>query len=223
MRDFGIRGLDLLFALERCGGGRVLVDTVSRGGRAGDALRDRADARTRPAWRGLPDAHGMTPDRVLASLRAGTRARCVVLVGCEPESLALEEGRIGLERRGERPSSRWCDAVALVDDTVARCSRAAGPRRRRWRCMSSRSRRRSSRSAAGARRGTARPAHRAGIGKRTCVMPSSMRFCFEVCARGTLAEGDPRDRSYARARALPGVRDRGGARRRGRAMRVRFR
>jgi hydrogenase maturation protease len=81
--------------------GLLLVDACARGGAPGELylLEHDLDA---AASAGVPDAHGMTPDAVLALLASLATAagldpaaglRRVLVLGCEPES--VEDG-IGL-------------------------------------------------------------------------------------------------------------------------------
>ena len=112
VRDFGIRGLDLLFALERCDAA-VIVDTVRRGGPAGTLYvlaPDEADG-----WRGLPDGHAMTPDRVLGALDRRAMPRVVRVLGCEPASFGGEDGAMGLTPEVDAALG---PAVELVDKVV---------------------------------------------------------------------------------------------------------
>jgi hydrogenase maturation protease len=98
VKDFGIRGVDLAFALADYDV-VVLLDAVSRGVAPGTLAVIDPDARSHggspPAatWpalaplaqEGVPDAHGMDPVKVLAFARElGRVPERIVLVGCEP-------------------------------------------------------------------------------------------------------------------------------------------
>ena len=93
--DFGIRGLDLTYALMDAPELTILVDAVSRGGEPGTIYiiePELDEVNARPM-----DAHSMDPLNVLQSVRSlGGRLGRVVLVGCEPGDLGGEEGRMGL-------------------------------------------------------------------------------------------------------------------------------
>ena len=85
--DFGIRGLDLTYALLDDYFAVILVDTVARGGPPGtlyvlEPVSQKSDG---PASEVLLEAHGMDPARVLqlAAALGGKVARLLV-VGCEP-------------------------------------------------------------------------------------------------------------------------------------------
>jgi len=107
VRDFGIRAIDLAYALVRETGEAILINTVSRGGAPGTLYV--IDADDPPAETGAPLAgHGLEPFTALATARAmGATARMTV-VGCEPESFGTEEGgdgRMGLSPRVAAASS----------------------------------------------------------------------------------------------------------------------
>jgi hydrogenase maturation protease len=96
LRDFGIRSIDLAFALERCDAA-ILVDATARGRAPGTLyvlepeLGGDAGGEQTPLL-----GHATTPDTVLRALAPGARPRTVRVVGCEPESLGGEEGEMGL-------------------------------------------------------------------------------------------------------------------------------
>src|SRR5262245_27716135 len=84
--DFGIRGLDLAFALLDPYEQVILIDAASRGGSPGTlyviepALDDAEPTGV--------EAHSMDPVRVLAFARSlGARLGNVCIIACEPESL----------------------------------------------------------------------------------------------------------------------------------------
>ena len=93
--DFGIRGLDLTYALMDAPELTILVDAVSRGREPGTLyviepeLEEVADQAV--------DAHSMDPLQVLRGVKSmGGQLGRVLLVGCEPGDLGGEEGRMGL-------------------------------------------------------------------------------------------------------------------------------
>lgn len=104
--DIGIRGMHLAYQLLDGYDGLLLIDATRRGGEPGELyllehdLGAAADAASgtpadgSPA--GVPDAHGMTPDAVLALLASLATAsgldpaaglRRVLVLGCEPASI----------------------------------------------------------------------------------------------------------------------------------------
>jgi hydrogenase maturation protease len=88
--DFGIRGVHLAYELASGAyENAILVDAMPRGGAPGTlyAIEPDLDG-SRPVPVG-PDAHSLTPDAVLAWVRhVGGRCNRIVVVGCEPESVA---------------------------------------------------------------------------------------------------------------------------------------
>lgn len=103
--DFGIRGIDLAYAL---GGydAAILVDTVRRGGAAGTLYVLEPEAPPGPAEVAM---HAMTPERVLQWLPPGSAPRILRLVGCEPADFGPE----GLGREGLSEP-----VLASVDEAV---------------------------------------------------------------------------------------------------------
>src|SRR5271165_333708 len=85
--DYGIRGLDLAYALLDDYDAAILVDAASQGAEPGtlyvlEPETGEADGGPQTA---LVEAHGMNPMRVLEMVRAmGGRPRRVLVVGCEP-------------------------------------------------------------------------------------------------------------------------------------------
>ncbi len=112
VKDFGIRGYDLAYALLDGYELVILVDAAPRGDAPGTLYvmelnlkdADRGD-QAEPAL----DAHAMTPTGVLrlAKSLGGALPKRIVLVGCEPASLGGEEGFMGLS-----------DPVAAAVDTA---------------------------------------------------------------------------------------------------------
>lgn len=90
--DFGIRGVDLAYALSEYEAA-ILVDTVRRGGEAGTLYVLEPDVPPGTAGVAL---HAMTPERVLQWLPPGGAPRILRLVGCEPGDFGPE----GLGREG---------------------------------------------------------------------------------------------------------------------------
>jgi hydrogenase maturation protease len=97
--DFGIRGIDLAYALMDGYELTILVDATPRGGVPGTIYLiepDLAQAETPDAAAAI-DPHGMNPMSVFALVRSmGGQCRRVLIVGCEPEPMLDEEGRMGL-------------------------------------------------------------------------------------------------------------------------------
>jgi hydrogenase maturation protease len=93
--DFGIRGLDLAYALLDGYEAVILVDAVPRGEAPGTLYVLELDAEESSEPDGaelLIDAHSLDPARVLRVARAmGARVERLLLVGCEPESVAAAD------------------------------------------------------------------------------------------------------------------------------------
>src|SRR5579862_195049 len=83
IEDFGIRGLDLVYALMEPFDAVIFVDTVSRREKPGTLYLIEADADENATV--LLDAHGMDPVKVLALARSvGAPTSRTFVVGCEP-------------------------------------------------------------------------------------------------------------------------------------------
>jgi hydrogenase maturation protease len=111
VRDFGIRGFDLAYALLDHKGLTLLVDACPRGGAPGTVyliepdMDDSDGIAVSGEAIGLPETHSMNPMRVLQMVRAmrGSQSGSsdspskILLVGCEPQDFGPEnEGRMGL-------------------------------------------------------------------------------------------------------------------------------
>jgi hydrogenase maturation protease len=118
--DFGIRGIDLAYALldpyERI----ILVDAVPRGGQPGtlyliEPLTENV---------GPMQTHEMTPAKVLASAKAmGAALTNVILIGCEPESFGTDdEPQVNLSRA---VAAAVPEAVAMIETMVAKTAATA--------------------------------------------------------------------------------------------------
>ena len=89
VRDFGIRGMDLAYALQDGYDAVVLVDAAPRGEAPGTLSVIELDGADDEEV--LLDTHGMDPLRVLALARALGGAPRVLLVACEPETVVRGE------------------------------------------------------------------------------------------------------------------------------------
>lgn len=98
--DFGIRGIDLTYALLDGYQAAVLVDTVQRGGAPGTVYFIEPDWPTEDE--ATPDElqialHDLDPMKVLRLVKAlGGRCDRLLVVGCEPGTFGDEEGAMGL-------------------------------------------------------------------------------------------------------------------------------
>ena len=96
--DYGIRGLDLAYALMDRPDLTILLDATPRGGAPGTVYTIEPETETLDqAGQALLDAHSTDPVRVLQMVKAmGGQLGRILLVGCEPADLGGEEGRMGL-------------------------------------------------------------------------------------------------------------------------------
>lgn len=88
--DFGIRGFDLLYALQEDYDAAILIDVVARGGAPGTLyLIDPELDGSEGIGASAADAHGMDPLRVLQLARSvGKVPERLLVLGCEPASVA---------------------------------------------------------------------------------------------------------------------------------------
>lgn len=114
--DFGIRGLDLAYALQDGYETTILVDAFPHGQEPGTVSLVRPDLGKIDEQRNIVDAHGMNPMNVLC-MAAGMNANLknILLVGCEPETLGGEEGQMGLS---ERVKAAVEEAVTMIVGTI---------------------------------------------------------------------------------------------------------
>jgi len=120
VKDFGIRGLDLVYALGDGHDAAILIDAVPRGEAPGTLFVIEPEIAEEHV--GL-DAHGMDPAKVLALARdLGRVPERVLLIGCEPEVKmdGTEDEVVG--ELSEPVAAAVERAVELVDDLVAQLS-----------------------------------------------------------------------------------------------------
>lgn len=115
--DFGIRGIDLAYALLEPHELVVLVDAVRRGGAPGTLYLLEVDRS--PEGPASLEAHGMVPSEVFRAVRSmGGRLRNAFVVACEAESF----GEPGLGRMGLSPKVEAAveEAIGMIDALVRR-------------------------------------------------------------------------------------------------------
>jgi hydrogenase maturation protease len=115
--DFGIRGLDLAYALMEDFERVILVDATPRGGEPGTLYVIEPEIPDSDAAENSLVPHGMDPVRVLCLARSmGARIGLVRIVGCEPELLSdPEEGGMGLSARVEAAVE---EAISIIDSLI---------------------------------------------------------------------------------------------------------
>ena len=120
--DFGIRGLDLTYALQDGYETTILIDAFPHGQNPGTVSIVEPDQKEiTAAPTALVEAHSMHPLNVLrmAAAMNGSLHR-VLLVGCEPESLGGDEGFMGLSKPVEDAVEEAANATeALVKRLLA--------------------------------------------------------------------------------------------------------
>lgn len=114
--DYGIRALDLIYALLDGPDAVVLIDVVQRGEAPGTLYLiepEIADS----AQQDVVNAHGMNPVQVLRTAKSmGANFGRVLLVGCEPAELGSDEdGRMGLS---EPIAAALDEAVRMLESAV---------------------------------------------------------------------------------------------------------
>ena len=116
VRDFGIRGYDLAFALLEGYETAILIDACPRGGDPGTLYVIEPEISEEDAKPVTLDAHTMNPVNVIRVARdMGPVFKRIFLLGCEPATLGWEEGQMGLS---EPVSSAIEQAVNMVEKLV---------------------------------------------------------------------------------------------------------
>lgn len=119
--DFGIRGLDLAYALQDGYDATILIDAFPHGEAPGTVYVVEPDLTDPDAMTGqvnFIEPHAMNPVNVLRMATAmNARLQRVLLVGCEPESLGGDEGAMGLSAP---VNAAVPEAAKIVPDLVDR-------------------------------------------------------------------------------------------------------
>ena len=121
LEDFGIRGLDLTYALQSGYDSTILVDAHPHGASPGTLYVIEPDLKALDAsdtQQAVVDAHSMNPLNVLLMAKAmNAELKNVFLVGCEPATLGGDEGQMGLS---EAVEGSLDEAVSLIVSLVER-------------------------------------------------------------------------------------------------------
>jgi hydrogenase maturation protease len=123
LEDFGIRGIDLVYAMLDNFETVILIDALPRGGEPGmvyviepdllDLDEPHIPELSQPPM--LVDAHAMNPMKVLSLVRSmGGKFGHILLVGCEPLTFGPEEGKMGLSE----PVAVAVDEAASVIESL---------------------------------------------------------------------------------------------------------
>lgn len=117
--DFGIRGLDLVYALLEDYEGVILVDATRQGGTPGTVyvLEPERPADTNEVSPSMAlDTHEMNPMKVLECVYAmGGRPKRLLVVGCEPATGESDE-QMGLSEPVDRAVA---DAIRVIESLIA--------------------------------------------------------------------------------------------------------
>ena len=117
VKDFGIRGFDLAYALLDPWDGVIVVDALPRGEAPGTLYVIEPDRSG--AGEADINPHGMDPVRVLnLAASMGTISARVLVVGCEPQDFGDElEGRMGLSSPVQAAVEEACNTVVELAAT----------------------------------------------------------------------------------------------------------
>jgi hydrogenase maturation protease len=115
--DFGVRGLDLVYAMQDGYETTILIDAFPHGQPPGTVSLVKPDTEQIPDGPGnLVEPHSMNPMNVLRMAKAMNGSlNQVLLIGCEPATLGGDEGRMGLSEPVEQAIEKAVNATeALV-------------------------------------------------------------------------------------------------------------
>jgi hydrogenase maturation protease len=118
--DFGIRGLDLTFALLDPWEAVIMVDAAPRGGPIGTIYVVEPELDPHGMTGATVEPHAMNPLNVLRSAREqGSCVGRIMLVGCEPGPFGLEEDdmRMGLS---EPVAAAVEEAIFVIESLVTK-------------------------------------------------------------------------------------------------------
>lgn len=129
--DFGIRGLDLAYALQDDYETVIFVDALPRGEEPGTVYL--IEPEIEEDGEVALDTHGMDPVKVLKFARAlGGEMPRTLVVGCEPETVVSGEDYDDMLMELSQPVRAAVDeAVKLVESVVGEISAANGRSERR--------------------------------------------------------------------------------------------
>jgi len=119
--DFGIRSYDLAYAMMEEYDVTIFVDITSKSQSPGTLYLIEPDLNQLDQLdEKMADAHSMNPVRVLQMLRTfGSSPKKLYLVGCEPATLEVEDGEIGLSESVEGAVPQAIELIkSLVDDLL---------------------------------------------------------------------------------------------------------
>jgi len=122
--DFGIRGIDLAYAIMDGYDLTILIDATQQGGQPGTLYviePDVSEFREGHACTLQFDGHTMDPLKVLQTVCAmGGSCERIILVGCEPADLGGDEGRMGLSEPIKIAVDDACQTIRSLVETFLR-------------------------------------------------------------------------------------------------------
>lgn len=126
IKDFGIRGFDLAYALMEAWELVILVDATQQGGKPGTLyVIEHEPAKNTETGQQFFEPHGMHPVRALDLVSAmGSQAPRTIVIGCEPEDLGGEDGRMGLSPVVEAAVGEAAETALRI---ALECSAAIAP------------------------------------------------------------------------------------------------
>jgi hydrogenase maturation protease len=118
LKDFGIRALDLAYALLDPYDLIILVDACARSGEPGTVYLLEPDQTEATVPDALVNAHAMNPTGVLRIVKSmGGPSGKVLILGCEPLDLGSDEGKLGLS---DPVLAAVDQAVAMIETLVSK-------------------------------------------------------------------------------------------------------
>jgi hydrogenase maturation protease len=123
--DYGIRGIDLYYALLDGVDLAILVDATHRDGPPGTlyaiepSTKDASEGFKGDASPVMISPHDLDPAKVLQAVEAmGGEVGRIVLIACEPESLGSEEGQEGRMGLSEPVAAAVNEAVETIETMI---------------------------------------------------------------------------------------------------------
>jgi hydrogenase maturation protease len=125
--DFGIRGLDLTYALLDPYEAVILVDAAPRGAPVGTVYALELELNQAGATGVMAEPHAMDPVKVLRMARElGSTIPRLLLVGCEPHPIAADDD---MQMEMSEPVQAAVDEAILVIESLVTDILANGPAR----------------------------------------------------------------------------------------------
>ena len=121
IEDFGIRGLDLVYALLDPLEAAIFIDTAPRGGAPGTLYLIEVEQPTPETASAGLDAHGMDPVKVLALAKSlGSMVERTYVVGCEPGFMPPPDSEDVVQELTAPVEAAVEEALVLVQSLIKR-------------------------------------------------------------------------------------------------------